>query len=106
MKNAMKRMFTAFVAVAVALTALVAVAPAQALAATGSGTLTVSSANSEFNNKTVTAWKMFDAVPSANGANASYTLAPSGSRSSRASRAWAPFRARSFPAPPSTTSPR
>ena len=74
MKNAMKRMFTAFVAVAVALTALVAVAPAQALAATGSGTLTVSSANSEFNNKTVTAWKMFDAVPSANGANASYTL--------------------------------
>lgn len=74
MKNAMKRMVTAFVAVAVALTALVAVAPAQALAATGSGTLTVSSANSEFNNKTVTAWKMFDAVPSANGANASYTL--------------------------------
>ena len=74
MKSVMKRMFTAFVAVAVALTALVAAAPAKAFAQ-GTGTLTVSSTNSEFNGKTVTAWKMFDAVASANGENASYTLA-------------------------------
>lgn len=74
MHNAMKRMFIAFVAVAVALTALVAVTPAKAFAAT-TGTLTVTSSKPEFNGKQVTVWKMFDAVPSADGENASYTLA-------------------------------
>lgn len=73
MHNAMKRMFTAFVAVAVALTALVAVTPAKAFAAT-TGTLTVTSNNKGFAGKDVTAWKMFDAAPGTDN-SVGYTLA-------------------------------
>lgn len=74
MKTMTKRIASVALAVMMALTVLVSALPAKAFAAAPTGTLTITSSNKEFNGKTVTAWQMFSATATADGANASYTL--------------------------------
>lgn len=74
MKTMTKRIASVALAAIMALTVLVSAVPTKAFAAAPTGTLTITSSNKEFNGKTVTAWQMFSATATADGANASYTL--------------------------------
>lgn len=74
MKTMTKRIASVALAVMMALTVLVSALPAKAFAAAPTGTLTITSSNKEFKDKTVTAWQMFSATATADGGNASYTL--------------------------------
>ena len=74
MKTMTKRIASVALAAIMALTVLVSALPAKAFAAAPTGTLTITSSNKEFKDKTVTAWQMFSATATADGGNASYTL--------------------------------
>lgn len=74
MKTMTKRMASMALAVMMAVVMLASALPTKAFAANPKGTLTITNSNKEFNNKTVTAWQMFSATATADGANASYAL--------------------------------
>lgn len=74
MKTMTKRMASMALAVMMAVVMLASAVPTKAFAADPTGTLTITNSNKEFNDKTVTAWQMFSATATADGANASYTL--------------------------------
>lgn len=74
MKTMTKRIASVALAVMMALAVLVSALPAKAFAAAPTGMLIITSSNKGFNGKTVTAWQMFSATATADGANASYTL--------------------------------
>ena len=74
MKTMTKRIASVALAVMMALTVLVSALPAKAFAAAPTGTLTITSSNKEFKDKTVTAWQMFSATATADGKGATYTL--------------------------------
>ena len=74
MKTMTKRIASVALTAIMALTVLVSALPAKAFAVAPTGTLTITNSNKEFNDKTVTAWQMFSATATADGANASYTL--------------------------------
>lgn len=74
MKTMTKRIASVALTAIMALTVLVSALPAKAFAVAPTGTLTITNSNKEFKDKTVTAWQMFSATATADGANASYTL--------------------------------
>lgn len=74
MKTMTKRIASVALAVMMTLTVLVSALPAKAFATGENVTLTVQSSNAAFLDKTVKAWKMFDAKASADGSGATYTL--------------------------------
>lgn len=74
MKTMTKRIASVALAAIMALTVLVSALPAKAFAAAPTGTLTITSSNKEFKDKTVTAWQMFSATATADGKGATYTL--------------------------------
>lgn len=74
MKTMTKRIASVALTAIMALTVLVSALPAKAFAAAPAGTLIITNSNKEFKDKTVTAWQMFSATATADGANASYTL--------------------------------
>ena len=76
MKTMTKRIASIALAVMMAIAVLASAIPTKAFAAAPTGTLTITSSNKEFRGKTVTAWQMFSATATADGANASYTLKP------------------------------
>ena len=75
MKSLMKKIAAVALAAATALgMAGVAATTANAADTAGTSTLTVTSDNAEFADKTVTVYQMFSATPTADGASATYTL--------------------------------
>ena len=76
MKTMTKRIASVALAVMMAIAVLASAIPTKAFAAAPTGRLTITSSNKEFRGKTVTAWQMFSATATADGANASYTLKP------------------------------
>lgn len=74
MKTMTKRIASVALAAIMALTVLVSALPAKAFAVGENATLTVQSSNAAFKDKTVKAWKMFDAKANADGSAATYAL--------------------------------
>lgn len=74
MKTMTKRIASVALTAIIALTVLVSALPAKAFAVGENATLTVQSSNAAFKDKTVKAWKMFDAKANADGSAATYAL--------------------------------
>lgn len=68
MKTMTKRIASMALAVMMAVVMLASAVPTKAFAADPTGTLVINSKSAEFDGKTVTAWKMFDATVGANNA--------------------------------------
>lgn len=62
MKTMTKRIASMTLAIMMAVVMLASAVPTKAFAADPTGTLTITNKSAEFNGKTVTAWKMFDAT--------------------------------------------
>lgn len=75
MQSTARKVTAIFVAAMMVFAMAFIATPAKAFAAPATGELTITSTDAAFNGKEVKAWQMFSATATADGGNASYTLA-------------------------------